>query len=31
MRELVADTISIREEVAETNTSLIFDHAPRRY
>lgn len=27
LRELVSDTISVREEVAATNTSLIFDHA----
>ncbi len=30
LRELVADTLSLREEVAATNTSLIFDHVPRR-
>ncbi|GAA3202030.1 Lrp/AsnC family transcriptional regulator [Microbacterium terregens] len=30
LRELVSDTLSLREEVAATNTSLIFDHAPRR-
>lgn len=29
LRELVADTISIREEVAGTTTNLIFEHAPR--
>ena len=29
LRELVSDRISMREEVASTNTSLIFDHAPR--
>jgi len=29
LRELVSDTLSLREEVAATNTSLIFDHAPR--
>ncbi|KAE8765679.1 Lrp/AsnC family transcriptional regulator [Georgenia thermotolerans] len=28
LRDLVSDTLSIREEVAATNTSLIFDHAP---
>lgn len=28
LRELVSDTLSIREEVAATNTSVIFDHAP---
>lgn len=28
LRELVSDTISLRAEVAATNTSLIFDHAP---
>ncbi|MFV0319518.1 MAG: Lrp/AsnC family transcriptional regulator [Microbacterium sp.] len=27
MRELVSDTLSLRAEVAATNTSLIFDHA----
>lgn len=31
LRELVADTISVREEVAGTTTSLIFEHAPRRH
>ena len=31
LRELVSDTISLRAEVAATNTSLIFDHAPRRH
>lgn len=31
LRELVADTISVREEVAGTTTSLIFDHAPRHH
>lgn len=31
LRELVADTISVREEVAATNTSVIFDHAPHRH
>ncbi|MGN6273854.1 MAG: Lrp/AsnC family transcriptional regulator [Protaetiibacter sp.] len=30
LRELVSDTISLRPEVAATNTSLIFDHAPGR-
>ena len=30
LRELVSDTLSLREEVAATNTSLIFDHAPGR-
>ncbi|MFB8385598.1 Lrp/AsnC family transcriptional regulator [Microbacterium sp. NPDC055910] len=30
MRELVSDTLSLREEVAATNTSLIFDHAGGR-
>jgi DNA-binding Lrp family transcriptional regulator len=30
LRALVSDRISLREEVAATNTSLIFDHAPRR-
>lgn len=30
LRELVSDTLSLREEVAATNTSLIFDHTPRR-
>ena len=30
LRELVSDTISVREEVAATNTSLIFDHASGR-
>ena len=30
LRGLVSDTLSLREEVAATNTSLIFDHAPRR-
>lgn len=28
LRELVSDTLSLRPEVAATNTSLIFDHAP---
>jgi len=28
LRELVSDTLSVREEVAATSTSLIFDHAP---
>jgi DNA-binding Lrp family transcriptional regulator len=28
LRELVSDTLSLREEVAATSTSLIFDHAP---
>ncbi len=27
LRELVSDTLSLREEVAATNTSVIFDHA----
>ena len=31
LRELVADTISVREEVAATTTNLIFEHAPRRH
>lgn len=31
LRELVADTISVREEVAGTTTNLIFEHAPRRH
>lgn len=31
LRELVSDTISLRPEVAATNTSLIFDHAPRSH
>lgn len=31
LRELVADTISVREEVAGTTTNLIFDHAPHRH
>lgn len=31
LRELVSDTISVREEVAATNTSLIFDHSRRRW
>ena len=31
LRELVSDTLSLREEVAATSTSLIFEHAPRRY
>lgn len=30
LRELVSDTLSVRPEVAATNTSLIFDHAPGR-
>ncbi len=30
LRELVSDTLSVREEVAATSTSLIFDHAPGR-
>jgi len=30
LRDLVSDTLSLREEVAATNTSLIFDHAPGR-
>ena len=30
LRELVSDTLSLRPEVAATNTSLIFDHAPGR-
>lgn len=30
LRELVSDTLSVREEVAATNTSLIFDHGPGR-
>lgn len=30
MRRLVSDTISIRPEVAATNTSLIFDHSRGR-
>ncbi len=30
LRELVSDTVSLRAEVAATNTSLIFDHAPGR-
>ena len=29
LRALVSDRISMREEVASTNTSLIFDHSPR--
>ncbi|MGP6176275.1 Lrp/AsnC family transcriptional regulator [Microbacterium sp. A196] len=29
LRALVSDTLSVREEVAATNTSLIFDHSPR--
>ena len=29
LRTLVSDTLSVREEVAATNTSLIFDHSPR--
>ncbi len=28
LRELVADTLSLREEVAATSTSLIFEHVP---
>lgn len=30
LRTLVSDTLSVLEEVAATNTSLIFDHSPRR-
>ena len=30
LRELVSDTLSVREEVAATNTSVIFDHGPGR-
>lgn len=30
LRNLVSDTLSVLEEVAATNTSLIFDHSPRR-
>ncbi len=30
LRDLVSDTLSLREEVAATNTSLIFDHAEGR-
>lgn len=30
LRELVSDTISVRDEVAATSTSLVFDHAPGR-
>ncbi|MDJ1370054.1 Lrp/AsnC family transcriptional regulator [Gulosibacter molinativorax] len=30
LRTLVSDQISTREEVAATNTSLIFDHSPQR-
>lgn len=30
LRTLVSDTLSLREEVAATNTSLIFEHAPGR-
>lgn len=30
LRELVSDTLSVRPEVAATNTSLIFDHSPGR-
>lgn len=30
LRNLVSDRISIRDEVAATNTSLIFDHVTRR-
>lgn len=31
LRDLVSDTISVRPEVAATNTSLIFDYARRRW
>ncbi len=30
LRELVSDTLSVREEVAATNTSVIFAHVPGR-
>lgn len=30
LRTLVSDTLSLREEVAATNTSVIFDHASRQ-
>ncbi|MGO1543235.1 MAG: Lrp/AsnC family transcriptional regulator [Gulosibacter sp.] len=30
LRSLVSDQISTREEVAATNTSIIFDHSPQR-
>jgi DNA-binding Lrp family transcriptional regulator len=30
LRTLVSETLSVREEVAATNTSVIFEHAPGR-